>query len=102
MMHQYIDPLLVLVLLLNFAILSATRLRFLVYAVAAQGVLLWIVYPFAHSGGDATSPGDEGDTALTFARLIAFALVMLGTKGVLIPYVLFRAMRQADARWSIE
>ena len=40
MQPQLLDPLLVVVLLLNFFVLGASRLRAVIYGVALQGVIL--------------------------------------------------------------
>jgi len=45
---QILDPLLILVLLLNFAILATASLRIIIFTVAAQGFVLAALYPIAH------------------------------------------------------
>src|SRR5678815_4859164 len=45
---QILDPLLILVLLLNFAILATSSLRIIIFTVAAQGFVLAALYPIAH------------------------------------------------------
>ena len=104
LIHSIIDPILVVVLLLNFAILASTRLGFLIYAVAAQGILLGLAYPLAHYSLHTSPMAPAGGDAemLTHVRLIAFTLAILVIKGVVIPMMLFRAIRQADARQGIE
>jgi hydrogenase-4 component E len=92
---QALDPFLVLVLLLNFFILAATRLGAVIYATAAQGILLGLIYPLAH--GEPEEPG-----AGHLARVLVLAAVMVVVKGGVIPWLLFRAIRVADIRWAIE
>jgi hydrogenase-4 component E len=99
-----LGPFLVAVLLLNFYILTTTQIRALVYAVAFQGVLLAVVYPVAHqqaahAGADtAAAPVDH----LAFVRLLVLAAVMMAVKGVVIPRLLLKAMREADVRRHVE
>jgi hydrogenase-4 component E len=45
-----IDPLLVVVVLLNFLLLATGRLRALISAVALQGAILGVIYPLTHQG----------------------------------------------------
>ena len=47
-MKDFIDPILVVVLLLNFVALGASRLRTLIQAVAVQGILLGFMIVMAH------------------------------------------------------
>lgn len=98
-----VDPLLVLVLLLNFLCLSTGRLRPFVFAVAVQGVLLGLIYPLAHQGGhgDEASP-DAIERWAALARTLALAGVMILVKGLIIPQLLFKAMHRADVRPQVE
>jgi hydrogenase-4 component E len=88
MNNPWLDPLLVLVLLLNFLLLGSTRLRPVVYAIAWQGVTLAALVPIIHSGYDSN------------AMLLTIATLAL--RGVIIPRLLFFAMRRADVRWQVE
>lgn len=79
-MQVWADVVLVLVLLLNFMALSAGRLRSLIRAVTMQGVLLGVLL--------ALNPGKWELTVLAMAA----ATVVL--KGVVIPRMLFHAVRE--------
>lgn len=87
-MSRAVDPLLVLVLLLNFFILGTSRLRTVIDGSALQGVLLGLLVIFVHGG-----LGVPSAVVATAAMLI---------KGVLIPSLLHRAMREAAIRREIE
>jgi hydrogenase-4 component E len=82
------DPLLVLLLLLNFFMLGTSRLAALISGSAAQGVLLGLLVLAVH-----------GEVTLQ-ASLIALATVAL--KSVLIPSMLRRALRDAAIHREIE
>lgn len=88
-----VDPLLVLVLLLNFHFLIATRVRALIYGFALQGMLLGLCYPFSHGGAHGM---------LAFGRLMVLTVVFIGIKGWVIPRMLLHAMREAGIRWQVE
>jgi hydrogenase-4 component E len=87
-MDQLLDPILVLVLLLNFVALGASQLRTVIHAVATQGVLLGLMIVVAHS------------TLSVWVILMAVAAVVL--KGVLIPRMLFHAIREVTIRREVE
>lgn len=87
-MRAFIDPILVVVLLLNFVALGASRLRTLIQAVALQGVLLGILLVPAHG------------TLVVWVMLMAGATVAL--KGVMIPRMLFHAIREVVIRREVE
>jgi hydrogenase-4 component E len=87
-MQQLADPLLVLVLLLNFFLLGTSRLRAAISGSAVQGVVLGALTIVVHGG---LNP----ETAL-----VAGGAVLL--KGVFIPLMLLRAMREATIRREIE
>ncbi len=87
-MEQLLDPILVVVLLLNFVALGASQLRTVIYAVATQGVLLGVLIVAAHS------------TLTVWVVLVACAAVVL--KGVLIPRMLFHAIREVTIRREVE
>jgi len=99
-----LDPFLVLVLLLNFLILAGTRLGSVIYATALQGVVLGLIYPLAHGElhWRAGSPWPRLVDNPDLAHLLLLALVMIVVKGFVIPVLLFRAIRLADIRWSID
>ena len=97
-----LDPLLVLVLLMNLYILTSTQLRAVVRAVALQGVLLALAYPVAHLGGGLAGHQVAGTDAWAVPRLIALTLVMALVKGFIIPGLLLKALREADIRRHVE
>lgn len=101
---EAVDPVLILVLLLNFYCLATTRVQALIHAVAVQGVLLGIAYPLAHRGAQqlAGPHGLAGEEAIAMVRLVLLTLAMLGIKGHLIPRLLFRAVHTADVRGRME
>lgn len=87
-MYALLDPILVLVLLLNFVVLGASRLRTIIRAVAAQGVLLGLLLVVAHG------------------RFSGWVIAMAGAatvlKGVAIPRMLFHAIREVVIRREVE
>ncbi len=87
-MPPVLDQVLVLVLLLNFFSLGTGRIRAVIRTVALQGVLLGIMPLLVH--GEVTLQG----------ALIAAAPVAL--KGLVIPAMLFRALREANIKREIE
>ncbi len=87
-MSPLVDPVVVLVLMLNFLLLGASRLRTAIHASAFQGALLGTLAVLVH-GAPATRP-------------IAVGLVAIAIKGVLIPAMLQRAMRDAAIRKEID
>lgn len=87
-MHSSVDPLLVLVLLLNFFVLGTSRLRAAISGSALQGVILGALTVAVHGKLDV-------ETALIAAGAI-------GVKGFLIPWMLTRAMREVAIRREIE
>lgn len=87
-MSSAIDPLLVVILMLNFLLLGTSRLRTAITVSAAQGALLGVLTPFVH-----------GALAL---RPIAVGAAAIAIKGVLIPTMLHRAMRDIAIRKEIE
>lgn len=96
-----LDLIFVLILLLNFFMLAAHRLRATIYASACQGVLLGIAFPLAHVGASAPLSLVAGGW-VDDARVIALAVVMIGMKGYIIPWMLLRAKRQADVARKVD
>jgi len=96
---QTIEPVLVFALLLNFFILGNSRMWAVIYAVAVQGAALGAMYPIAHQQG---LYGSGPEPWSTIAWLTVLTLAIIGIKGILIPRLLFRAMRDADIQWHIE
>jgi hydrogenase-4 component E len=87
-MSASVDPALVLVLLLNFFVLGTSRLRAIINATAFQGVLLGALALLVHH-----------DLSL---RPIVIAVGTAAIKGLVIPWMLARAMRDADIRREVE
>ena len=87
-MSEAVSPLLVLVLLLNFAMLGTSRLRAVINASAAQGVILGILVLAVH-----------GHLGVREVLLAGGAVVL---KGVVIPGMLVKAMRDVVKRRDIE
>src|SRR5215831_7120576 len=87
-MHSVVDPLLVIILLLNFFLLGTSRLRAAISGSAAQGVILGLLAVLVHA--------HVGLRTL----LIAFGAAFI--KGVVIPILLTRAMRDAGIRREID
>lgn len=82
------EPLLILVLLLNFFLLSTSRMRAVINGSAAQGAVLGALALLAH--------GDFGVQSV----LVAVGAVVL--KAVVIPWMLFRALRDVAIRREVE
>lgn len=87
-MTRAVDPLLVLVLLLNFAVLGTSRLKAVIDRSAWQGVLLGVLVVLVH------------DRLGLQSGVIGGATILI--KGVVIPSLLHRAMRDAEIRREIE
>jgi hydrogenase-4 component E len=87
-MGNIVDPLLVLVLLLNFFVLGTSRMRSIINGSGAQGVILGAVALFAH--------GEFGLQPI----LVAGGAVVL--KGVVIPWMLLRALRDVVIHREVE
>jgi hydrogenase-4 component E len=87
-MFGLVDPLLVVVLLLNFFLLGTSRLRAVITVSALQGTVLGILSALIHK---------------TFSlQPILVAAISIFIKGVLIPSMLTKAMRDASIRREIE
>ena len=87
-MGSLIDSVLVSVLLLNFLMLATSRLRALINASALQGAVLGVLTVIVHGSLD--------------ARPTLMAAAAIGIKGLLIPGMLRRALRDAAIRREIE
>ena len=88
-MNQLIDAILVFLVLTGFLLLASSRLAACIRAVAIQGLLL---------GGLAIAA--QAGHLTTDAFLIA--ATSAAVKGILLPALLFRAMRQADVAREVE
>lgn len=86
-MKEFIDPILVVVLLLNFVTLAASRLRTLIQAAALQGMLLGALIVLVHGRLQ--------------VGVVAMAGVTLVLKGVVIPRMLFHAIREVVSRREV-
>jgi hydrogenase-4 component E len=87
-MNHLHDPLLVLLLLLNLFLVGTSRLRTVINASAVQGILLGVVAALVHGH-------------LTTATVIVGAGAVL-LKGVVIPRLLHKAMRDAAIYREVE
>ena len=87
-MASFLNALLVIVLLLNFLALGTSRIRALINAAAAQGVLLGIMPLFIHPEFRVTT--------------LAIALATIALKGIAIPQMLFKALRDAQIKREVE
>jgi hydrogenase-4 component E len=87
-MPELLNLLLVIVLLFNFLMLGTSRVRAVIDAAAAQGVLLGLAYLAMH--------GASG------VRALALGLAMIGIKGLLIPRILRDALRSQGIRREVE
>lgn len=86
-MNVLADQLLVLALLVNFIVLGASRLAFSVRAVAVQGIVLGVlpalIHPFSW-------------------HLVGIVIGMLLAKGLVIPLMIMKAIRQAGIKREVE
>lgn len=87
-MAQFVDPLLIMALALNFGALGVSRIRAVINAVALQGLLLGFIPLFVHP-----------DIALRGIVLVAVTVVL---KGAVIPAFLVHAMRGADIQHEVK
>jgi hydrogenase-4 component E len=84
---QLLDPLLIVVLALNFVALGVSRIRGVINAVALQGMLLGVLPLLVHAEID--------------LRVVLLVVVMFALKGFIIPGFLVHAMREADIRHEV-
>ncbi len=87
-MSNAVDPLLVLILVVNFFAVGTSRLRALITASAAQGLLIGALTAAVH-----------GNIYIRGLLVTAGAVVL---KGMIIPWMLGRAMRDLSVRREIE
>lgn len=87
-MVQYLDPLLILGLVLNFVALGVSRIRGVINAVAAQGILLGAMTIMIHP-----AVGVRG------VLLVGSTVVL---KGFVIPRLLVHAMREANIQHEVK
>jgi len=86
-MSQFLDPLLIMALALNFVALGVSRIRAVINAIALQGFLLGIIPLFLHPDID--------------IRGIVLVAVTIALKGFVIPAFLVHAMRGADIQHEV-
>jgi hydrogenase-4 component E len=87
-MDEFLDPLLIVALALNFVALGVSRIRAVINTVALQGILLGIMpllLPHHEIG----------------VRNILLIVVTVGLKGFVIPGFLVRAMREANIQHEV-
>lgn len=87
-MPSFVDSILITLLLTNFFVLGTASLRASIRAVALQGVLLSLLPIFVESG-------------LTL-RLALAVVITISIKGMLIPRLLFKAIRDVHIRHEVE
>jgi hydrogenase-4 component E len=87
-MESLLSTLVAALLLVNLVTLGTSRIATVVRAVALQGVLLGVLAVAAHGGVD--------------RRILVLAVASALLKGWLIPFILFRALRQADIKREVE
>ena len=87
-MSELLNLLLVVVLLFNFLMLGTSRVRAVIDAAAAQGILLGVAYLALHGGSG--------------VRALALGVAMIAIKGVLIPRILRDALRSQGIRREVE
>ena len=86
-MVQFLDPLLIMALALNFVALGVSRIRAVINAVALQGLLLGFIPLFIHPSID--------------IRGIVLVGVTIALKGIVIPAFLVHAMRGANIQHEV-
>src|SRR5437660_8267554 len=87
-MDSLLDPLLILIMAINFYALGASRLRAVINAVAFQGFWLALLIVLFHPSLD--------------LRGIGLVAVTIGLKSFVIPYYLLQAMRDADIQHEVK
>jgi hydrogenase-4 component E len=87
-MHAIFDPLLVVIMLLNLFVLGTSRLRSVIGASALQGVVLGVLTVTAH--GELT------------VEIVALACAAVAIKGIVIPRLLHKAMRDVAIEREVE
>src|SRR5438094_386584 len=86
-MTEFLDPLLILALALNFLALGVSRIRAVINAVALQGIVLGILPFFVHP-----------DIGVRGCLLMG---VTIALKGFVIPRFLVHAMREANIQHEV-
>jgi hydrogenase-4 component E len=86
-MNHLLDPLLILVLALNFVALGVSRIRAVISAVAMQGLLLGLLPLIFH-------PEEV-------VRAVLLGVAVMALKAFVIPALLYRAMREANIQHEV-
>jgi hydrogenase-4 component E len=87
-MRGILDPLLIMALALNFVALGVSRIRGVINAVAAQGIVLGVLAYFVHD-----------EVGLRGILLIGVTIIL---KGLVIPRFLVSAMREAHIQHEVK
>jgi hydrogenase-4 component E len=87
-MAAILDPLVIVILALNFVALGVSRIRAVISAVALQGILLGLFPLFVH--------------AETEVHVVLLVVVTAGLKGFVIPGFLVHAMREANIQQEVK
>jgi hydrogenase-4 component E len=87
-MSSIFDPLLVFVLLLNLFVLGASRMRAVIGASALQGICLGVLAILAHEQ--------------VTAEVVIVGLIAICFKAILIPQLLYKAMRDVAIARDVE
>ena len=87
-MTPLLDTILIIVLALNFCALGVSRIRTVIRTVAAQGVILACCPLLIHAYID--------------ERGLALVVVGVTVKGIILPRLLLRAMREADIQHEVK
>jgi hydrogenase-4 component E len=85
---QFLDPLLIVAMALNFVALGVSRIRAIINAVALQGILLGIFPLLVHQ-----------ELGLRGYLLVGLTILL---KGIVIPGFLFHAMREANIQHEVK
>lgn len=88
-MNNWIDTLMVLVILSNLILLGSSRLAACIRIVAFQGIILGFLPLLAHEGG-------------VTARVLLLAVWSITLKGIAFPWLLSRDIRDASVRREVE
>jgi hydrogenase-4 component E len=88
-MAQWMELILILLILPSFVFLGSSRLQLCIRMLAAQGVLLGVLPLVGHEHTN-------------LARALALAAFSIVIKGAFLPMMLTRAMRRADVRREVE
>jgi hydrogenase-4 component E len=95
-MAQVLDPLLIVVLALNFFALGVGRIRPAIHAVALQGVVLGALLLLVHVLREPNPQPDVQDWLV-----VGLVVVTTVLKGLVIPSLLFHAMREANIQQEV-